>query len=101
MVDVQSGKILGRIRRFGSSRVGVAPGTGGIGAGVGRSRAMRMAWQTIQWEVRATTKHGQNCSICGSGVQVPLLAEWAGFMHPASHRTTTIEDVLIHILAML
>jgi hypothetical protein len=32
------------------------------------------------------------------GLQVPLLAERKVFVHPASQRSTTIEDVLIHIL---
>jgi hypothetical protein len=86
MDDVQPEKIAGRRRHLGWSDFGVAPSAGGIGAGVGRSRAIRMTGLTIQGGVRemATAKHGQNCSNRGRGLQVPLLAERGGFMGPKS-----------------
>jgi hypothetical protein len=45
-----------------------------------------MTWHAVQGGFRevATTKHGNNCSIYTSGLQVPLSAEQKGFMHPAS-----------------
>jgi hypothetical protein len=46
----------------------------------------------------ATVKHGQDCSICGSSLQVPLSAEREGFMRSASEMATTVKDALIHIL---
>jgi hypothetical protein len=48
----------------------------------------------------ASPKHGKNHSICRGGLQVPLPInlELEGFMRPASQRSTTIKDDLIHIL---
>jgi hypothetical protein len=46
----------------------------------------------------ATSKHGEKCSICRVGLQVPLLTEREGFVRPASQSSTTIDDVLMHML---
>jgi hypothetical protein len=88
MDGVQPGKIVGRIRCFRGSNVGVAPGASG-------SRAIRMIRQTIQWGVRevATAKHGSSCSIFRSGLQVALSAEREGFLRPTSLRATTREGI--------
>jgi hypothetical protein len=42
-------------------------------------------WHAVQERVRegATVKHGQNCSMSRSGLQVPLPAERGGFERPA------------------
>jgi hypothetical protein len=81
---VQLGKIVGRIGRRRGRSTGVVPGAGEISAGVGGSRGIKRTGQTIQWGVRkvATAKHGQDCSICRSCLQVPLSAEWEGFLRP-------------------
>jgi hypothetical protein len=55
MDDVQPGKIANRIGHFSGSHVRVAPVTGGISEGVGRSLAIRMTRQTIQGESRRWT----------------------------------------------
>jgi hypothetical protein len=94
VVAVQPGKIAIRRRHNGGSHLDVAPGTGGFNAGFGRSRAIRMTWETIQMGVRevSTAKHGKN------SLQVPLLAEQEGFERPTSHWATTIKDVLVHVM---
>jgi hypothetical protein len=46
----------------------------------------------------ATAKHSLNCRIGRSGLQVPLPAEWGGFIHPVSQRAAPVEDVLTHIM---
>jgi hypothetical protein len=78
----------------------VAPGTSGISAGVGRSRARRMTWQNVQRWVRevATGNMAKTAASAGAGLQGPLSAVREGFMCPASHRATAAQDVLIHIL---
>jgi hypothetical protein len=96
---VQPGKISGRIRHFRGCLVRVALGAGRTSASVGKSWTIRISRETSKGGVQkvATAKHGQNCSICTSSLQVPLPAEQNGFMPPAGQRATTIEDVFIHI----
>jgi hypothetical protein len=86
MDDVQTGEIMGRRGHCGGSRIRVVPSKGGISAGiirasVGRSWAISLTWQVYfrgcGREV-AAVKLGQNCSICRSPLQVPLLAELEG-----------------------
>jgi hypothetical protein len=95
MDDVQPGKIANRIGHLSGSHVRVAPVTGGISAGVGRSlgdqddpvdhpRGVREV-DTATWP---KLQH----------LQVPLSAERKGFIRPAIKRATVIEDVLIRIL---
>jgi hypothetical protein len=57
--------------------------------------------RTAEWELHhhfkmATPKHGD--SMCRGGLQEPLPTDWEGFVRPAIHRSTTIEDAWIHIL---
>jgi hypothetical protein len=60
--NVQLGKIAGRSGHNGGSHFGVAAGTGGISARVGRNRAIRMTWETtLGGEV--TTESGCSCRI--------------------------------------
>jgi hypothetical protein len=100
MDDLRPGKIAGRIGHFGGCNVGVAPGAGEISAGGGGSQAIRMTGQAMQWGVRevGTVKYGQNCSICRSGLQVKLSGEREELLRPASHRATTVKDVLMQFL---
>jgi hypothetical protein len=89
MEAVQPDKIAVRTGHKGGSHVGAAPGTSGIRAGVGRSRARRMTWETIQGGFReaSTAKHGQNCR---SSLQAPLLSERKGFVCPTNQKANTI-----------
>jgi hypothetical protein len=68
--------------------------------GLGRDWAIWRALQAIQggFGEMANPKHGKNCNICRGGLKVPLPTEREGLVRPASQRSTTIEDVLIHIL---
>jgi hypothetical protein len=68
-------KITGRRGHVLEGHFRAGPGTGGIGVGGGR--AIWRALQAIQggFVEMAAPKHGKNCSICRSGVQVPLLTE--------------------------
>jgi hypothetical protein len=70
--DVQPGKTAGRRGHDGGSHFGVAPGTGGVSVGVGRSRAIRMTWENIQGGVReaSTAKPDQTLGISRSSLQV-------------------------------
>jgi ribosomal protein L15 len=79
---------------------GAASGTGGISVRGGRGWAIWRAVQAIQVGFRemATPKHGKNRSICRGGLQVPLSTEREWSVCPASQRSTTIEDALIHFL---
>jgi hypothetical protein len=99
MDGVRPSKISCRKGRLGGSYVGVAPRASEINAGVGRSWGIKRTGQTIQWGFRkvATAKHGQDCSICRSGLQVPLSAEWEGFLRPASQRAAMAKGLLTYI----
>jgi glutamate-1-semialdehyde aminotransferase len=100
MDNVQPGKVAGRIGHLWGHHVRVTPGADETGVRVGGCRAIKMTWQTIQWGVRevATAKHVQDCSICRSGLQVPLSAEQEGIVRYASERAATVKDVLIQVL---
>jgi hypothetical protein len=100
MDDVQPGKITGGRGHVRGGHFRMATGTGGISLGVYGGWAILRAWQAIQggFGEMASLKHGQNCSICGGGLQVSLPTEGGGLVRPASLRSTTIKDVLIHIL---
>jgi hypothetical protein len=112
MDDVKPGKIPGRRGHVREGHFRVAPATCGISVGGARGWTI---WRTVHEHVQAvqagfreislshlssmaTPKHGKNCSICKGGLQVTLRTEQAGFVCPASQRSTTIEDVLIHFL---
>jgi hypothetical protein len=68
--------------------------------GVGRGWAVWRAVQAVQvgFKETVTPKHGDCHSICRGGLQVTLPTEREGIVCPASQRSTTIEDVLIHFM---
>jgi hypothetical protein len=66
--DVQPGKSVGRRGHNGGSHFGVAAGTGGISARVGRSRAIRMSWEAtpggeVTTESECSCRITQECNL--------------------------------------
>jgi hypothetical protein len=99
MDDVQPGMIIGRRGHGRQGHFRVAPGTDGISVGVGRGWAIWRAVQAVRagFKETVTPKHGDCCSICRGGLQVLLPTEREGLVCPASHRSSTIEDVFVEV----
>jgi hypothetical protein len=100
MDDVKPGQITGRRGHGREGHFRVAPGTGGISLRGGTGWAIWRAVHAVQvgFGEMASRKQGKNHNICRGGPQVQLLIGREGFVCPARQRSTTIEDVLIHIL---
>jgi hypothetical protein len=88
--DVQPGKIAGTMGEVASEWHQVQVEAVQGPAGVGRSLAISMAWQTMIRVATALGKLGKNCRICRSRLLVPLLAKHEEFKFALRHPPTLI-----------